>query len=77
MAGLLLLLVCCAQAQPQFNSWLGYNANDATEDHRAHGIEMASDGKAWASVQAFRAAARFTPQESRNWFNLAVALMDT
>ena len=53
-----------------------YSLSDAAADHRAQAIALDEAGDADGALASFRAAAKFAPGVSGNWFNLAQALLD-
>ena len=54
----------------------GYSVEDSEADHRAHAIALDESGDAAGALDSFRAAAKFAPDDARNWFNLGTALLE-
>jgi thioredoxin-like negative regulator of GroEL len=53
-----------------------YSLSDPEADHRGQAIALDEAGDTAGAVASFRAAAKFAPGVSGNWFNLAQALLD-
>jgi tetratricopeptide (TPR) repeat protein len=51
------------------------HGDDASADHRAAAIAFDEDNDLKSAIDAFGAAARYTPSVASNWHNLAVAYM--
>ena len=53
-----------------------YDLSDPTADHTEHAIARDEAGDMAGAVASFRAAAKFAPEDSEHWLNLATALGD-
>jgi tetratricopeptide (TPR) repeat protein len=53
-----------------------YDPEDSKAEHASIAIDFAEDGDMDAALISFRAATKFTPGETMNWFNLGTALAD-
>jgi tetratricopeptide (TPR) repeat protein len=58
------------------NKLAPYDLEDSNADHSAKAIAFDEDGDIPSAIASFRAAAKFGPKKSENWFNLGVALRD-
>lgn len=54
-----------------------YALDDPDADHREHAIEMDEAGDLAAAIASFRAAAKFSPEDSSSHFNLGTALLES